>query len=471
MDVSPSPRKRRLQLRFSERRLLLMAGDSLAVITAVFIALRIWAFVADEPFTLDFILPQSAWFVALTVLWFMLASANDFYELAVAAQRVNSLQRLTLITLQMLVVYLLVFFLSPRDALPRLFIIYFGVAAFVLIGLWRMLNPALIGWASAPRRALVVGTDWAADTIIRTLAREPSYQVLGVIGHAEAIGTSIASVPVIGDARHVMDIVMHNDISELIITTSGELSGSLFQSVMDAYEYGVTIVPMPLVYERITERVPVEHVEDSWAVVLPISGTSVFNPYSLLKRLFDVALALIGLVILVLLLPPLIVLIYLDSPGPIVYRQLRVGQNGRIFRIIKFRTMIPDAERHTGPTFAEPDDPRMTRFGRIARRLRLDELPQVINILAGDMSWIGPRPERPEHVARLQQKIPFYRTRHVIRPGLTGWAQVRYHYGASDEDALIKLQYDLFYIRHQSLLLDANIIIRTIGKVLRMTGR
>jgi lipopolysaccharide/colanic/teichoic acid biosynthesis glycosyltransferase len=162
--------------------------------------------------------------------------------------------------------------------------------------------------------------------------------------------------------------------------------------------------------------------------------------------------------------------IKLDSRGPVFYSQTRMGLNGRPFKIVKFRTMIADAEAQTGAVFSRPGDARVTRTGRFMRRTRLDELPQIMNILKGDMSLVGPRPERPEHVVRLTEKIPFYRTRLVVRPGLTGWAQVRYAYGADDADALVKLEYDLYYIRHKSLLLDVNILIRTVGKVLRMSG-
>jgi exopolysaccharide biosynthesis polyprenyl glycosylphosphotransferase len=228
---------------------------------------------------------------------------------------------------------------------------------------------------------------------------------------------------------------------------------------------------MPILYERITGRVPVEHVGTHWTVVLPINQAAIVNPYPFLKRLMDLGLAIIGLGIFALLLPFLALLIYVDSPGSVFYSQERVGLNGRIFKILKLRTMIPNAEKHTGAVFAQANDPRVTRVGRILRKTRLDELPQLINVLRGEMAIVGPRPERPQHVARLQEKIPFYRTRHILRPGVTGWAQVRYKYGANDEDARVKLQYDLYYIRHRSILLDLNIIIRTAGKMLRMGGQ
>jgi exopolysaccharide biosynthesis polyprenyl glycosylphosphotransferase len=217
--------------------------------------------------------------------------------------------------------------------------------------------------------------------------------------------------------------------------------------------------------------VPVEHVNQNWAVVLPIVNDNVFNPYPVLKRLQDIVVVGIACIPFVILFPVLALIIKLDSTGTIFFRQTRVGLHGKIFRIYKFRTMISDAEKYTGLSFTQENDPRVTRIGRFLRKTRLDELPQLFNILRGDMSLIGPRPERPEHVERLQQKIPFYRTRHTIPPGLTGWAQVRYKYGANDEDALIKLQYDLYYIRHRSIFLDINILIRTVGKVIGMGGQ
>jgi len=474
MLFSPSPEKRRrLQLRISERRLLLMTGDSLAVIVAVLASLAIWARVGDRDFDPEFLISQIHWFFLLILLWLLLATANDFYELTVAANRINSLQHLIAINLQMIVVYLIVFFFSDRNTLPRLFILYYGVLSFVLVGIWRMVNPALVGWASISRRILIIGTDWATETIIDAIHKEANsaYTIMGIVGEEELVGHTICEIPVIGTGNDLLGFIMRDGISEVVVTSTRELSGDTFQRVMDAYERGIAITPMPILYERITGRVPVEHVNNNWAVVLPISGTSVFDMYTFLSRLNDIVLSLIGMAFYLLLLPFLAIAIYVDSPGPIFFKQNRVGLNGQIFRIIKFRTMIPNAEKFTGAVFAQANDPRVTRVGRIMRKTRLDELPQLVNVLRGDMSLVGPRPERPEHISRLQEKIPFYRTRHVVRPGVTGWAQVRYRYGANDEDSLIKLQYDLYYIRHRSLMLDFTIIIRTIGKVLKMGGQ
>jgi exopolysaccharide biosynthesis polyprenyl glycosylphosphotransferase len=342
----------------------------------------------------------------------------------------------------------------------------------VLIGLWRFVYPILAGWASEARRVLIVGTDWASETIIGAIGRYAydEYDIKGIIGESDEIGFEICGVPVIGDGSDLMARIRQERIAELIVTSTRELEGRTFQGVMDAYVSGVSIVPMPLLYERITGRVPVEHVNKNWTVVLPVDSQSVFNAYPLLKRSMDILLALVGLAFFVPLLPLIALAIRLDSAGGIFYSQTRMGLNGRVFSMYKLRTMVSDAEATSGAVFSRAGDPRVTRVGRFLRKTRLDEVPQLVNVLRGDMSLIGPRPERPEHVDRLITKIPFYRTRLVIRPGLTGWAQVRYGYGANDDDALMKLQYDLYYIRHASLLLDMNIIIRTAGKVLRMSG-
>lgn len=474
MFFSPSPR-RRLQLQISERRVLIAAGDMVAVFAAVLIALRIWTIVARYDFSVDFILAQGGWFVALLALWLLLASANDFYDLRVSSNPLRATRRLLVITAQTWIVYVVVFFVSPPITLPRLFILYYGIASFLLIWMWRLARPFLVGWVSQPRRTLIVGADWAAQTLLEAIHdyAVSEYEVRGIIGvHPDDVGKVIGQIPVLGTGADLMNFVQRDRISELIITATHNLPGETFQAIMDAYEHGITVVPMPLVYEGITGRVPVEHVNNDWAVVLlPIKNTEgAFDPYPAFKRLTDVALALVGLSLFAVLLPFVALIQRLDSRGSVFYSQNRVGRNGCIFRVYKLRSMIPDAEAETGAVFSHEGDPRVTRVGRFFRKTRLDEVPQLFNVLRGDMSMIGPRPERPEHVSRLQEKIPFYRTRLIVRPGLTGWAQVRYDYGANDEDALIKLQYDLYYIRHQSLLLDMNILLRTVGKVVSMSG-
>jgi exopolysaccharide biosynthesis polyprenyl glycosylphosphotransferase len=472
MLYHPKPVFRRFQLRISERRLLLMLGDVVAVAAAVLVAIGLWALAAPEPFDLTFVLARIHWLVILIVIWLVLAGSNDLYNLHVASSRGSTVRRLLSINIQLLLLYGVIFFFSAPLSLPRLFIIYYALVSFATITLFRMLNPALVGWLGEKRRVLIVGTDWAAVTMIGAIGRfaHDIYDIRGVIAEEDDILRELCDVPVLGTGRNLEQIITTENISELIVTSTHQLSGPTFQGVMTAYQRGVSIVPMPLLYERITGQVPVEHVINNWAVVLPFDQENALNLYPSFKRALDIVLALIGSVVFLLLLPILALVIRADSPGGIFYSQQRLGLNGRRFNIYKFRSMRTDAESTTGAVFSHRGDPRVTRIGRFMRKTRLDELPQVINVLKGDMSIVGPRPERPEHIARLTEKIPFYQTRLVIRPGLTGWAQVRYAYGSTDEDAMSKLQYDLYYIRHQSFMLDVDIMLRTVGKVLKMSG-
>ncbi|NJL93798.1 MAG: exopolysaccharide biosynthesis polyprenyl glycosylphosphotransferase [Anaerolineae bacterium] len=466
--------QQRGQLRISERRLLLRLGDAACNFLAVLIALRIWAGFSNlYTFDAGFVLNNIGWFFLLQSLWFLLASANDFYDLRLTASTFGSATRLLQITLQMLIVYLLIFFLSPREALPRLFILYYGVGSFVLISLWRTWRPFLIGWTHQPRRAIVAGSGWAARQMMQVLELEATqeYTVVGVITEEDKpLGTG-RLLPVKQSRESVLQFAASVRASEIILAYESRMSGQVFQQIVDAYEQGYTIVPMPILFEQITGRVPIEYVgQEYWNVVLPIQNHNLFSPNPVVKRLLDVVLALTGSVLFAGLLPWIALAIYLDSPGPIFFRQERVGRGGRPFYILKLRTMVPDAEKLSGPVWASERDPRITRIGRFLRKTRLDELPQLINVLRGEMSLVGPRPERPHFVEQLSAQIPFYRTRHIIKPGVTGWAQVRYGYGNSVEDALIKLQYDLYYIRHQNLTLDVLILLRTVGKVLKLAG-
>jgi exopolysaccharide biosynthesis polyprenyl glycosylphosphotransferase len=260
-------------------------------------------------------------------------------------------------------------------------------------------------------------------------------------------------------------------VDEIVIAVSGDLTGGTFQSVMDCYERGVQITPMPVMYESLTGRVPVEHVGKSWSIVLPMAATPPGRLYQMTERIADVGLALVGMVLLLAVCPLVALANYFLSPGPLFYAQTRVGRGGKLYKILKFRSMIPDAEKRSGAVWAQEADARITPVGHFLRKTRLDEIPQFWNVLKGEMSMVGPRPERPEFVEQLAISIPFYRSRHAVKPGVTGWAQVKYRYGASVEDALMKLQYDLYYIKHQSLLLNLFILYKTIRVVIGFQGR
>ncbi|HEX6818398.1 MAG TPA: sugar transferase [Ktedonobacterales bacterium] len=467
-----------LQLPVSERRVILIVGDVIASVISVFIALRLWAERAGDPFDGAFIGPRSYWFLVLPVLWVVLASANDYYNLRVSADLWSSAARLVRVTLSMLVLYLAAFFFAPLDVLPRRFILYYAVLSLLLVGLWRLCRVFLIGWTGFRRRAVIVGSGRAAELIWQAVKDEASgdYELVGALTSDEDdVKPSKRTpwlTPHLGTARALPRLVAQYGVSEVILAYVNEVPGDVFDSMMTCYERGISIVPMPMLYERITGRVPVEHVGDYlWAMVLPLEQRGLpFALYQMARRLLDIIFATMGLLLFVAVLPVLALAIRLDSPGPIFYSQRRVGRAGRLFTVYKLRSMVVGAEAESGAQWARAGDPRITRIGRFLRRTRLDEVPQLYNVLRGEMSVIGPRPERPEFVDELAAEIPFYRTRLAATPGLTGWAQVRYRYGNSTEDALRKLQYDLYYIRHQSPMLDLMIVLRTIGVMLLFRG-
>ena len=259
-------------------------------------------------------------------------------------------------------------------------------------------------------------------------------------------------------------------MTTIVLAVTQDVSGELYQYLSDSMQYGIEILPMPVLYEQLTGKVPVEHIGDHWSVSMPLEhpGTSVI--WHATKRIFDIIWSLIGLVFLGLMFPFITIAILLDSPGPILYKQVRLGRNGKLYNLYKFRSMVADAEKGQA-VWAKKDDPRTTRVGRFLRRTHIDEFPQFINILKGEMSVVGPRPERPEFVEKLNQRIPFYRVRLAVKPGMAGWGLIHQGYGSSEDAALEKLQYDLYYIKHQSLWLDLYVLGRTIIDAITLGGR
>ena len=454
---------RRLQLRLSQQRGLLMAGDVLAVLLSVFIALALQALSSRLDFTAQYVVDQRFWFLFFACLWLVLANANDLYRQRIDWRVTRMVLRLVRVTLQMLLLYAVIYFLAERNELPRLFMLYFGAVSVLLVGAWRLFWPALRGWASEPRRVLIVG-EGQGVTLIREAIEEQAadaYKVVAVLAPAD--------LPAGDDGPDLTSMARAQRVSEIIVTATQGLDIATLQGVMDATVAGISVLPMPVLYERITGRVPVSLVEENWSVVLPLDDQGV-RPWDVLKSTLDYLLAIAGMIALALLFPFIALAIRLDSRGAVLYSQQRVGRNGRNFRMVKFRSMRADAEAETGAVFAEEDDPRITRVGRYLRRSHLDELPQVINILRGEMSLVGPRPERPEHVAKLTKELPFYRIRQMLLPGVTGWAQVHQDYASGVADTQVKLQYDLYYVRNHSFLLDLEILLRTTGRVLDTRG-
>jgi exopolysaccharide biosynthesis polyprenyl glycosylphosphotransferase len=324
------------------------------------------------------------------------------------------------------------------------------------------------------RRILLVGDGEGARVLLQVIKENAvnHYEIVGwVSGTGEDALREERIVHLTGSVQQLPEVVARERVDELGLALSDGLDESMLEVLTVCREQGLQITTMTDLYEQLTGRVPVEHVGKEWFVALPWDQESARGFSGIAKRILDVALAVAGLVVSAPLWLIIMSAIRLDSSGSIFYHQPRVGKNGCIFDLIKFRTMVANAEEPGQPVWAARQDPRITRVGRVLRRLRLDELPQFVNVLKGEMSLVGPRPERPELVSTLEKQIPFYRMRHTVRPGVTGWAAIHFGYGRSVEDALVKLQYDLYYIKHQSLYLDLLILAKTLGAVLVLPDR
>ncbi len=332
---------------------------------------------------------------------------------------------------------------------------------------WRVLFASIMRLPRFRKRAVIVGTTPAGKTIANELHTTKSSfaTVLGYIDEGGMGSQQEEGLAVLGDKSKLFQLGKDRLIDMVIPAIDYHQYPELFKVIIDMAQSGISVVPMTIAYENATGKIPIEHIHDQWYLALPLEV--VISPlYMVWRKCMDVTFGLVGSTFLLLLLPIVALLIYIDSPGPIFYRQERQGLQGKPFSIYKFRSMRTDAELKGHALWATKKDPRITRIGRIMRTTHFDELPQVFNILRSDMSLVGPRPEREQFAHELEKTVPFYRCRLLVKPGLTGWAQVKYRYGNTNDDALEKVQYDLYYIKHQSFMLDILIILSTVREVL-----
>jgi sugar transferase (PEP-CTERM system associated) len=273
---------------------------------------------------------------------------------------------------------------------------------------------------------------------------------------------------VVGIYRDLPKLVVDNKINRIIVGLQDRRGKLPIKDLLDFKTRGVAIEDATAFYERVAGKIPIENLKPSWMVFN--SGFQVSKGMMLKKRLISVVLSSVLLALFAPVMVLLAILIKLDSKGSVFYKQERVGQDGKSFMLVKFRSMHENAERESGPVWSKENDDRVTRIGRFMRRTRLDELPQFFNVFHGDMSMVGPRPERPHFVQQLADEIPYYPLRHIVKPGITGWAQINYGYASSKEHTVEKMQYDLFYIKNMSFVLDILIILETIKTVLTEKG-
>jgi len=463
---------KKLHIRGGERQIILLLGDLLISSLSVIIALYFWAQRDWLEFSWRF-LDQRApfWFYLLPFIWSLLLI--ELYDVRKANRHSDVLRGIGTAAGLSVLLYLVIFFLSDSNSLPRRGVAVFLISNTFLTIFWRFLYISIFTAPVFDRRVLIIGAGKAGSTLAGMISRiKPTpFQLVGYIDDdPKKLGKTIETLRVVGNANNLISLIKENQISDLIFAISGELSADLFRSLLAAQEEGISITSLPTIYEEIFGRVPIFLLQSDWILRSFLDQSKTSGVYEFTKRLLDIISGLVGLCFLIVLYPIIALSIMIDDGFPILYSQMRVGKNGRYYKIYKFRTMRKESQNDSIARMTTSDDQRITRIGKLLRRSHVDELPQVINILKGENSLIGPRAEQIELVDQFQKQIPFYRARLYIKPGLTGWAQVNQRYASTVEDTAVKLEYDLYYIKHRNLLLDLNIAVRTIGAVLGFRG-
>ncbi len=472
-----------LRLRPSEQRSILLLGDFIASAGAMALAILFWyQYLLNKmidggmtPARAERLIEINvpAWFYILPLLWLLLMVES--YESHVASSWRKTLSSIAAAPIVGLLAYSLLFTINlDPNSLPRIAVGAFLVFATVLTLGWRAIYIRLYTSSGLMRRMIIVGAGKAGRTLTEIYRKmnPPPFILLGFIDDDyKKQGKSVNGFAVLGSSEKLLDIIDDYRISDLVVAINGEIKGETFQTILDAQERGVEVTRMPILYEEMTQRVPIEHLETDWVIRSFVDQVRVRGMYELFKRFMDITGGLVGTLLFALILPFAATAIVLESGFPVFYSQKRLGKGVSEFRIYKFRTMRQDAEINGEVKTAAENDPRVTRVGNFLRKTRLDEVPQFLSVIRGEMSLVGPRAERPELVAQYQKQIPFYRARLLVKPGLTGWAQINYGYVATVKETVVKLEYDLYYIKHRTLNLDFSIVLRTIGTVLRRTGR
>lgn len=444
------------------RTLVLLIGEALIVWTS-FLLGAVYAFRQDSYLVLNY---EGGYLKILVVTILVLLCSHwfDLYDTV----RLNS--RAELYFRLLMVPGLLAFVLAGVSYLRPDYLLGNGSSAIGLL----ILTVALFGWRigftwliQLPiliERVYVLGTGERAQRLVQGLRQNPEIgvEIVSWTGKLEGAVTR-ESV-----GTHLLDVVRKQKVHRVIVAMPDRRGTIPMRELLDLRMHGVKIEEAASWLERISGKIEVENLYPSWLVFG--QGFRRGTVFQLVRRGISIVISMIGLIFALPLIPLIVLAIRFDSEGPVLYKQTRVGKGGCNFNVVKFRTMRVDAEATTGPQWAGDNDPRVTRVGRFLRSSRLDEIPQLWCVLKGDMAFVGPRPERPEFVEWLLREIPYYSVRHMVRPGLTGWAQVKYKYGSTVEDAREKLQYDLFYIKNASIGLDLLIMFQTVKTVLLSRG-
>ena len=449
------------------KKVSLLLGDALLLYVSLWLTLilRHWSQYSPQIFQ-EHLAPFSIVFAIWLVVFFInnlysvQLTRNDFkfYGYLIQNQIINT------------IIALIFFYLVPDKFTPinpQTVLIILVLIYTLLFLLWRRFFYWLTSNSRLRANILLIGLEKDAINLIREIEKKPQlgYQVKLIINLDNLeLPPDLNQIEQLKDLINLGQQIQTHKINTVVTTTNPKYSAQISRYLFDTINLKLQYYNLPEFYEKITGKVPVASLEKTWFLENLTEGRK--KAYGAFKRLEDILVALlIGLLTLPLTIC-LVLLIKLTSPGPVLYKQVRTGLGGRTFTALKLRSMRQNAETAGQAVWAQKNDSRVTSLGRVMRKLRFDELPQIFNILKGEMSFVGPRPERPEFIKILAQQIPFYNERLLVKPGLTGWAQINYKYGDSIEDALEKLQYDLYYIKNRSFTLDVSIILKTVNAVL-----
>jgi exopolysaccharide biosynthesis polyprenyl glycosylphosphotransferase len=459
----------KIHFEISERKMILYLFDLIFVWVGLFVVAYFSDFEYLQSLTTELV-PAIVLGVYLSVFGLIF----EMYKLQVASNELQILRSALLTTTTTAFIYLLTPVFSPVLPSNRIQIIAFF---FILLGsliVWRLFYVRFLASNRFLQTAILVCQNKEVEELILGLENvDPHYKIIGYV--------SIDKIEMDHSRHHYVvqierdkltDFVKEHKVAEIVVAaqkTDG-ITSTLYQQLLHLLESGKIIREYTQVYESKTQRIPVHYMARDFYSFFPFSRSNQNKLYLTIVRIVEIVLSIVGITFGFILLPFILIGNSMANRGQLFYHQKRVGKDGINFDILKFRTMISNAEAE-GAVFSTFNDGRITVFGKFLRKTRLDEIPQCINILSGDMAVIGPRPERPNFVKEIADRMPFYETRHIIKPGLTGWAQVNYSYGETIEDSLIKLQYDLYYIKHRSFYLDLNIALKTITTVLFYRGQ
>lgn len=461
--------KKKMHFEISERKLLLRVFDVLFVLFGLYCLGFFFQFNYFQ-----FSITNYYWTIVLAVYINVFGAIFEMYNLQTASNPFQVLRSTILTTTATVIFYLLTPIFSPQLPNNRLQLLLFYIVIFVGLYFWRMIYLHFLASNRFVQNVvLVCDREQVEELILGLESVDPHYRIIGYINLDEKSAHKIEFKGVKHvETNKLTSFVVKNGISEIVVASqkTDGITADLYQQLLHLLESGKSIREYTQVYESKAQRIPVQYIARDFYRFFPFSRSNQNKLYLIIIRLFEIVFSVIGLCFGIILIPIILIGNVFWNRGKLFYTQKRVGKDGVVFKIIKFRTMVQNAEI-SGAVFAKINDSRVTKFGKFLRKTRIDEFPQFLNILKGDMAVIGPRPERPVFVHKIAAIMPFYETRHIIKPGLTGWAQVNYSYGEKLEDSLIKLQYDLYYIKHRSIYLDLSIAFKTISTVLFYRGQ